>query len=239
MAAAPIFLRAEWRSLVMANFEVDPRVLAPFVPAGTELDAWRGRTLASVVGFRFLATRVLGVRVPFHADFDEVNLRFYVRRVQGGELRRAVVFLQEIVPRRAIAWVARTLYGEPYVALPMRHAVALPGTTSYEWRRAGRWERVAATTAAPPAPIASGSEEEFITEHYWGCTRRRDGTTLEYQVEHPRWNVARATAAELDADVATLWGGPFAAHLRGRPSSAFVADGSEVVVRRGRPLRTP
>ncbi len=233
MATRPVFLSAAWRALVMLNYEVDSRLMAPLVPAGTELDSWHGRTLASVVGFRFLDTRVLGVRVPFHSDFDEVNLRFYVRREVAGEVRRAVVFVKEIVPRRAIAWLANTLYGEHYVALPMRHEVALPGRTSFAWRHRGRWDRVSATSEGAPSPALPGSEEEFITEHYWGYAQQRDGSTNEYQVEHPRWNVWRATACELDVDVAALYGAPFAPFLRGTPSSAFIADGSEVLVRKG------
>lgn len=233
MNALPVFLTAQWRALVMQNFEVDPALLEPLVPAGTLLDAWRGRTLASIVGFRFLDTRVRGVKIPFHSDFDEVNLRFYVRREVGGEVRRAVVFIKEIVPRRAIAWVANTIYGEKYVALPMRHEVALPGTTSYSWRHRGRWERLAATTVGAPCAAQPGSEEEFITEHYWGYAAQRDGGTVEYQVEHPRWNVWRAATSELDVDVAALYGERFAPFLRGAPSSTLVADGSDVIVRKG------
>src|SRR6478735_605434 len=117
------FLRAEWRSLVMLNYEVAPEVLTPWLPAGTELDQWHGRTLMSMVGFRFLQTRVLGITIPFHENFPEVNLRFYVRRNCGGTWRRGVVFVREIVPRRAIAGVAQLLYGERYVRCPMRHSV--------------------------------------------------------------------------------------------------------------------
>ncbi|MDE0204502.1 MAG: DUF2071 domain-containing protein, partial [Candidatus Tectomicrobia bacterium] len=99
-----VFLSANWRHLVMVNYEVDPNLLRSWLPAGVELDTWQGRTLASVVGFEFLATRVLGVQVPGHQDFHEVNLRFYVRRRVGGGWRRGVVFVKELVPRRAIAW---------------------------------------------------------------------------------------------------------------------------------------
>jgi uncharacterized protein len=101
------FLTAEWRRLVMANFEIDGDALAPFVPSGVELDVWRGRNYVSLVGFLFLKTRVLGAAVPWHENFEEVNLRFYVRRKVGAEWRRGVVFVKEIVPRRLIAWTAR------------------------------------------------------------------------------------------------------------------------------------
>lgn len=228
------FLTAEWRHLVMLNYPVDPALLTPLVPAGTELDSWQGTTYLSVVGFLFLRTRVMGVPVPFHRDFEEVNLRFYVRRRGPEGWRRGVVFVREIVPRRAIAWVARTVYGENYVAMPMRHS--LPpgdGTITYEWRHRGRWCSLQAAVSGRPSPLEAGTEAEFIAEHYWGYARQRDGGTVEYRVEHPRWQAWRADAAGLDADVAALYGDAFAAPLSAPPRSAFVADGSPVVVRRG------
>ena len=106
------FLTAEWRSLAMLNYVVDPALLAPMVPRGTELDSFDGRTYMSLVGFRFERTRVRGIWIPLHSDFDEVNLRFYVRRRVSGEIRRGVVFIREVVPRWAIAAVARAVYGE-------------------------------------------------------------------------------------------------------------------------------
>jgi uncharacterized protein YqjF (DUF2071 family) len=155
---------------------------------------------------------------------------------------RGVVFIKELVPRWAIAFVARRVYGEPYVALPMRHQISADGTNgaaavSYEWRRGGRWEGVRASYVGAPAVPADDAEETFITEHYWGYTRRRDGATVEYQVEHPRWRVWRAVQASFECDVASLYGPDFAGALSGAPTTAFVADGSAVVVRRGRPLK--
>jgi uncharacterized protein YqjF (DUF2071 family) len=224
----------------MLNYEVDPAILAERAPEGTEIDAWEGRTFVSMVGFQFLDTRVVGVPIPFHRDFDEVNLRFYVRREAPEGWRRGVVFVKEIVPRWAIAWVARRLYNEAYVALPMRHddrlGSAADPSVAYEWRIRGRWNRLAVRVQGEPYLADEATEESFITEHYWGYVSQRDGTTLEYQVEHPRWRVWRAESPELDCDVETLYGPEFVDALAGEPSSAFLADGSSVVVRRGRPL---
>jgi uncharacterized protein len=235
---APPFLTAEWRWLVMLNYAVDPVLLRPLVPAGTELDAWGGVTYASVVGFLFRRTRVLGVPIPFHRNFEELNLRFYVRRKGPEGWRRGVVFVKEVVPRFAIAAVARWIYNENYVALPMRHRVDLSaqtgGSLEYGWRTGGRWSSVRAEVRGPARPLAEGSEEEFITEHYWGYAAQRDGGCVEYAVEHPRWNVWRAESAALDADVAALYGPAFAAPLSAPPRSALVADGSAIVVRQGR-----
>jgi uncharacterized protein YqjF (DUF2071 family) len=228
------FLRAEWRDLVMINFEAPTELLDPLVPAGVELDRWRGTLYVSVVGFLFRDTRVLGVPIPAHRTFEEVNLRFYVRREVAGETRRGVVFIREIVPRRAIAMVARVMYNEPYRALPMSHRFATNSRTGtdrqYAWRADAGWTTLHASTSGAPRPLATGSEEEFITEHYWGYTRQRDGGTIEYRVAHPRWNVWTATETRLDGDLSAVYGEAFARILGGRPRSAFVADGSAVTV---------
>jgi uncharacterized protein YqjF (DUF2071 family) len=221
----------------MLNYEIDPSRLESRVPHGCELDTWSGRTFVSVVGFRFLRTRVLGVAIPFHRDFEEVNLRFYVRRKCNGEWRRGVVFIKELVPRPAIAFVARTVYGENYVALPMRHELARDGHAmrlAYQWRHGGRWQGLSVTYSGTPEIPGDDSEPAFITEHYWGYSRQADGTTVEYQVEHPRWAVWRAGESHLACDVAGLYGPEFGPALAAPPRTAFVADGSAIVVRRGR-----
>jgi uncharacterized protein YqjF (DUF2071 family) len=243
MEPAPVFLSAEWRWLVMLNWEIDPALLRSRVPRGTELDSWQGRTFVSVVGFRFLDTRVRGWAIPFHRNFEEVNLRFYVRRLGDEGWRRGVVFVREIVPRWAIAALARLVYGENYLALPMRHRVDLPqggatarGSLEYGWRHAGRWQRLRVQVAGTPQPTEAGSQEEFITEHYWGYASQSHGGTVEYRVEHPPWPVWRACDSALDSDAAALYGPEFAPSLSGAPASAFVAVGSPVIVRRGLPL---
>jgi uncharacterized protein YqjF (DUF2071 family) len=227
----PPFLRAEWRHLAMLNFEIDPAVLHPLVPRGTELDSWNGRTHVSVVGFRFLDTSVLGIGIPFHRNFEEVNLRFYVRRKAEDGRRRGVVFVKEIVPRAAIAFVARMLYNENYVALPMSHRI--DRGVSYAWRFAGRENSLSLVAEGAPVAMLAGSEEEFIAEHYWGYSVQRDGGTVEYKVEHPRWRIAKANEARLDCDAARLYGPQFAECLGRPPSSAFLADGSAVAVFKG------
>ena len=229
----PIFLTAEWRYLAMLNYAVDSAILQPLVPYGTELDLWRGQALVSIVGFHFLRTRVLGLSLPGHRNFEEVNLRFYVRRQCGGEWRRGVVFVRELVPKPLIAWVARTFYGEPYLALPMAHTIqhtAAGVSVRYGWRRQGQEETLTARGVGEPQPLVPGSEEEFITEHYWGYTRRRSRCS-EFAVEHPPWRVWRATEHALQADFRTLYGPEFAESLQAPPVSAFIAEGSPVAVR--------
>ena len=221
----------------MLNYEIEPSVLAPYVPRGTELDLWNGKNLISVVGFRFVKTRVFGIPIPFHRNFEEVNLRIYVRRKAEDGWRRGVVFIKEIVPRAAIAFTARKLYNEPYIALPMAHQIeAASGSVKsaeYSWRFGGRQNRLKLTTRGEAQPLAEGSEAEFITEHYWGYNAQPDGSTLEYRVEHPRWRVYAVADAELDCDVAGLYGEQFRESLIRQPSSAFLAEGSAVTVHQG------
>ena len=234
----PVFLTAEWRHLAILNYEVDPKILHPFVPKGTELDLWNGKNFVSVVGFRFLNTRVLGRPIPFHRNFEEVNLRFYVRRKAPEGWRRGVVFIKELVPRLAIAWTARTFYNEPYLALPMSHQIGTSDSNEiksarYSWQFNGKPNYLRLVVYGEAQPWRENSEQEFITEHYWGYTGQRHGSTLEYQVEHPRWRVWEAEGAELECDIAGLYGEAFCKALKSPPASAFLAEGSVVTVRKG------
>jgi len=234
----PAFLTAEWRYLAMLNYAVDPSLLVSLVPRGTELDAFEGKTYVSLVGFRFERTRVRGLWIPFHSDFDEVNLRFYVRRTVAGEVRRAVVFVREIVPRWVIAKVAQVCFGEKYIALPMQHKVIEPTSeggriqTEYRWRYRQKWSAVRAECGGKPAIPPPQSSEAFFTEHYWGYAARADGT-LEYRVEHDQWRVWPCTQASFEGDLSELYGVELARCLARQPDSALVAEGSAVTVHSG------
>jgi hypothetical protein len=227
------FLTANWQWLAMLNFEIDPAALRPFVPAGTELDPRDGKTYVSMVGFMFDNTRLRGIPVPYHTRFEEVNFRFYVRRNVGNETRRGVVFIKELVPRRAIAWTARYFYNENYVAVPMAHRNERYGSVrkvAYEWKLGGQTHWLSVRTEGGWHLAEENSLEEYITEHYWGYVRQRHGATIEYQVEHPRWQVAPANEVEFSCDVAAQYGKTFAPFLAATPASAFLAEGSKVKV---------
>jgi uncharacterized protein YqjF (DUF2071 family) len=239
------FLTANWRYLAILNFAVDPKILVPHVPAGTELDFYNGETYVSIVGFLFYHTMVCGMPIPRHRNFEEVNLRFYVRKRSADTWRRGVVFIRELVPKIAIAVTARVFYGEPYLALPMRSEVEDKDgivRAKYEWRRGKKWEHLAMSAHGQPQSSGAGSHEEFITEHYWGYTassRHSLGAmaehgprTSEYRVNHPRWKIWPADSFELKADVAALYGDKFVETLSAKPISAFIADGSYVEVQR-------
>lgn len=219
----------------MVNHEVDPATLVDRVPRALELDCHEGRTYLSIVGFRFLDTRVRGFAIPFHRNFPEINLRFYVKRVVDGEVRRGVVFLRELVPRAAITWTARLVYNEPYRTVPMEWDVVAPtrerpGHAAYRFRSGGRRYGISAHFAGEPRPFIAGSLEQFIAEHYWGYGSRRDGSLVEYRVEHPPWRWWPATSHAFEGDLAEFYGEPFVATLRRAPASVFVAEGSDVSV---------
>ncbi len=235
-----VFLRAEWRRLVMANYLIDPDELKSHLPAGTELDLWNDRCYISLVGFMFCNTRVLGLPIPGHRNFEEVNLRFYVRFKENGEWKRGVVFIKEIVPRAAITFVANTLYGEHYMTLPMRHVWQDQGDhlkVSYDWKWQGRWNQLQVETESKPQDIPEGSEAEFITEHYWGYTQLSAEQTSEYQVEHPRWQAYRVKEYHIDCDAHSLYGPAFGMAMEQPPLSVFMAEGSEILVRKGKGIR--
>jgi uncharacterized protein YqjF (DUF2071 family) len=235
--SSKIFLTAEWRYLAMLNYEIEPTALAPFIPAGTELDFWNGKTFVSLVGFLFQNTRVSGIPIPFHRHFEEVNLRLYVRRKANDGWRRGVVFIKELVPRKAIAFVARKFYNENYLALPMSHRIEKfqeeMKSASYFWQFNGLKNHLKVIACGKAQPLADGSLQEFITEHYWGYAVQRDGSTMEYQVEHPRWRIWEVQAAEFNCDVAALYGESFCKFLNQPPSFVFLANGSEVKVHKG------
>ena len=240
MGSGGVFLTAEWRYLVMLNYQVDASLLLPFVPAGTELDRWNDQVFVSLVGFQFLKTKLCGfLPVPMHSNFDEVNLRFYVRRQTRDEVRRGVVFIREVVPRRAIAFVARTFYNENYVALPMAHEIRTVGNSlkvAYRWRSENRWSTISLETEGNSELPGEGSMEQFITEHYWGYAAQPGGGCVEYRVAHPAWRVWQARQSAFEGDAEKFYGRDIAAALRGEPQFAFLAEGSPVSVMRGRVL---
>lgn len=224
----------------MINYEINPAILLPLVPNGTELDSWQGKTFVSVIGFLFLNTKVIGIPIPFHRNFEEVNVRFYVRRKGEEGWRRGVVFIKEIVPKIVIATLASLVYNENYIAMPMRHRIELEsgslkknGSVEYAWRYKGRWNNLHVKTICDPYVTSAGTEEEFITEHYWGYASLRDGCSVEYRVEHPRWLVWRVSESSLDCNIVGLYGREFADCLGSTPSSAFLAKGSPIIVRKG------
>jgi len=231
------FLTARWEHLILLNFECPRELLEPRVPVGTTLELWDGAALVSLVAFMFRDARVRGIAIPGHRTFEEVNLRFYVRRETRSERRRGVVFIRELVPRPAIAAVARWLYNEPYRTASMGHYIDLDpvrgGVVQYGWLTGGDSFDVLAEAEGQAREPDGGSEAEFVTEHYWGYTKQRDGGTLEYRVEHARWSVREIGDAGMSGSWRALYGPELGAVIERGPRSSFLALGGPVAVHRG------
>ena len=229
------FLTARWQDLIMANYAVDASLLEHRVPHGTEIDLWDGKCFVSLVGFMFLDTRVLRLPIPFHVNFEEVNLRFYIKREFEGETRRAVCFVKEIVPRFAIATVARIVYGEPYECWQMDHA-RTETNVGYSWERPGSKNHLEVEIGESLGVPGAGSHGEFIIEHYWGYTARNNGRVDEYKVEHPKWELFAVTNEQIDVDFGKTYGDEFAFLRNQTPYSILLAKGSEVSVYKGKTI---
>ena len=226
------FLTAEWRKLVIINYEVEPKVLNNYLPKGVELDYWEGKCYVSLIGFMFLNTKLLGIPVPFHRNFEEVNLRFYVRKFENNEWKRGVVFIKEIVPKIALKLVANIFYNEHYEKLPMKNSIVESGNllkVSYSWKTKN-WNSIKIEAENTQIPFEQGSEFDFITEHYYGYTKNKNKTS-EYEVQHPQWNFYKVKNYEISLDFTDSYGEDFQFLNQQKPISVMLAEGSEVTVK--------
>ncbi len=233
----PIFLSATWHYLAMLNYEVDPAILTKHLPPYTQVDLFEGKALVSVVGFMFNNTKVLGVRWPLHTHFPEVNLRYYLKHFDGTQWKRGVGFISEIVPKPIISGMANILYNEHYSVAKMRHQIdQTPDEikVTYEWKKRKQDQCSLMVKASNHLQqIGAGSTEEFIFEHYFGYNQLTPTTTIEYAVEHPRWQVYHVTDFALQCNVAEAYGNDFAPFIEQvAPHSVFLAQGSDVVIRK-------
>ncbi|MDQ7947586.1 MAG: DUF2071 domain-containing protein [Pedobacter sp.] len=238
MIGNDIFLTAEWRKLILVNYAVDPSVLTKYLPPFTILDTWQGKCYLSLVGFMFVNTKLRDYGIPFHGNFEEVNLRFYVKYNDLGEWKRGVVFIKEIVPKPAITFIANTIYGENYQTLRMKHVWDLASDKikiSYSWKNRG-WQEISVVADGHSMPILEGSEEEFITEHYWGYTKLKPHLTSEYGVQHPRWETYAIASYQVNVDFEATYGHDFNFLNNSSPDSVMLAEGSPIKVMKGRKI---
>ncbi len=231
-----IFLSARWEYLAMFNYTVDPTVLKPHLPPYTEIDYYEGNALVSVVGFLFNNTRVKGIRWPGFVNFEEVNLRYYIKYFDGKIWKRGVGFISEIVPSSLIAKTANLLYNEHYSRAEMKHRlINLPEEISveYNWKVKNQsWNSLQIQAGSILQNIESGSPEEFIFEHYYGYNKLNEKTTIEYSLAHPRWQVYPVNHFLLQANIEKLYGAEFVPFIENKkPQSVFLARGSDVEVK--------
>lgn len=234
------FLNARWENLILVNYIIDPNLLHPHIPKGTELDLWNDKCYVSLVGFMFKDTRLLGIKVPFHVNFEEVNLRFYVKRKENNEWKRGVVFIKELVPKWALTFVANTIYKEHYQTVPMRHIWDKGENKlfiNYQWKYKGNWQQIEINASLEESEITEGSEAEFIAEHYWGYAKVSDKQTNEYQVTHPKWKQHGVLDYQIKVDFKEVYGEEFGFLNNVKPNSILLAKGSEITVEKRIKLR--
>ncbi len=228
-----IFLSARWENLIMANYEIDSEVLKPYLPNGVEIDTYQHKTYVSLVGFMFKKTSLFHIPIPFLGTFEEINLRFYVKRVEGNTIKRGVVFINETVPYKIVAWLANKLYKEHYTAIPTKNLIGTEGLINniqYEWKINKKWNRLCVATAKASEKMLAGSVEEFIFEHYYGYTKIDNNSTEEYKVNHPRWQVHQVLNSTIQCDFTSMYGNDFSFLNDQKPDSVIVAEGSGVTV---------
>ncbi len=228
------FLNARWENLIMANYAVDPFVLLPFLPKGVELDTFNGKAFVSLVGFMFKDTRLFKMPIPLLGTFEEINLRFYVVRKEGNGWKRGVVFINETIPFKPVAWVANWLYKEHYISIPTKHTWNINDENKeiiYEWKVGADWNHIKVNASNNKLPMEEGSVEQYIFEHYYGYTKVDNNTTQEYRVNHPRWETNKINAYEINCDFGKMYGKEFEFLNNEQPDNVIMAEGSEVSVK--------
>jgi len=228
------FLTAEWRHLCLFNYRVAPERLEHLLPPGLALDMRDGSAWVSLVAFDFLRTRVLGVPWPWHRDFPEINLRFYVRE---GDTR-GVCFVREYVPRRLIAWLARTLYNEPYAYAPMTSRVSAGKNQAgepdlrveHQLTLPSGMQSLEVVANAESQLESEDSTAHFFKEHSWGFGSTRSGRLLRYEVRHEVWRTYPVIAHRLDWDWGLAYGPEWSDLSSTEPESVFLAAGSAIRV---------
>lgn len=228
------FLTAKWKNLILINYEIDARLLEKYVPKGTEIDLHNGKCYISLVGFLFQNTKLLGLKIPFHVNFEEINLRFYVKRFENNEWKRGVVFIKEIVPKPALSFIANTIYKEHYQTLPTKHSITKNRNRNtdyvYQWKTKKRWNTILIETENKDSEIESGTTSEFITEHYFGYTKYNENKTFEYEVKHPKWNQKKVIQTVVDIDFKETYGNEFEFLNKQEPAFTIFALGSKISV---------
>jgi hypothetical protein len=227
------FLSARWENLIMANYELNPEVLKPYLPNGVELDFYDNKTFVSLVGFMFKKTSLFNIPIPFLGTFEEINLRFYVKRVEGNTIKRGVVFINETVPYKMVAWLANKLYKEHYIAIPTKSLIENTESNKnikYEWKINNEWNHITVNSSKENNAMMPGSVEEFIFEHYYGYTKINSEDSQEYKVNHPRWQVNKVIDYSIHCDFTSMYGNDFSFLNNQKPHSIILAEGSDVTV---------
>ena len=227
------FMTARWENLIMANYAIDPEILKPYIPNGVELDLFEGKAFVSLVGFLFRKSRIFGIPIPLLGSFEEINLRFYVKRKEGNQYKRGVVFINETVPYKPVAWLANKLYKEHYIAIPTKHRIAINQNekeVEFQWKTLSQWNTIRVKASVFSGEMERGSLQEFIFEHYFGYTKISETVSQEYKINHPRWQVNEIKEYHIDCNFKEMYGDAFAKLENMEPEAVFIAEGSDISV---------
>jgi uncharacterized protein YqjF (DUF2071 family) len=228
-----IFLRANWENIIMVNYEIDPNVLLPFLPKGVELDLYQGKAYISLVGFMFKNTTLFSVPIPKFGTFEEINLRFYVIRKEENQIKRGVVFINETIPYKIVAWIANVLYKEHYTVVPTKHTITKEGKNqkvTFEWMVNKKWNSIHVENAISTQKTQQNSLEKFIYEHYYGYTKINENKTEEYRLHHPSWKIHDVIDYQISCDFEAMYGQSFSCLNHTKPAAVFIAEGSSVAI---------
>ena len=228
------FLNANWENLIMANYTIDPNTLTPYLPKGVELDFYNGETFISLVGFMFKNTKIFQIPIPGYGTFEEINLRFYVTRKEGSKLKRGVVFINETVPNKFVAFIANSLYNEHYTAVPTKHEWSIHAeskTIKYLWKLGNKWNSLSVNAGVEKKAMAKESFEEFIFEHYYGYSMINKTTSEEYEIEHTRWKINEVVEYKINCDFEEMYGKDFYFLNNSNPKNVILAEGSSIGVK--------
>ncbi len=229
-----VFLKAKWEDIIMANYEIAPELLLPFLPKGLTLDFYEGKAFVSLVGFMFKNTKLFNISIPWFGSFEEINLRFYVKRVEtDGKIKRGVVFINETIPYPIVAWMANKLYKEHYTVVPTKHRIEKNGQNKlvqFDWKLGPKWNSIQVQCEIQSNPMTANSFEQFIFEHYYGYTKIDAQNTEEYQLQHPSWMIHKVLDYSIDCDFKTMYGNSFSVLNHTKPTEVFIAKGSDVAI---------
>lgn len=214
---------------------MDPDILKKHTPEGTQLELFNGNCFVSLVAFRYSETRLMKVRVPFHSTFEEINLRFYVKReVAPNQWRSEVAFTKLFFPKRTLTFVAKQIYKENYETLKMKHQWSeddIHMQTDYSLEKDG-WHRLHITSKKLLTKIEPDSPEHFFSKHYWGTSKIDEKTSTIYRIEHPEWRLHETLECNISFDFGKIFGSEFKQLSDLKPDSVHLFDGSEVIVKK-------
>jgi len=228
-----IFLKANWENIIMANYLVPKSLLLPYLPKGIELDLFENNAYISLVGFMFKNTKLFNIPIPYFGTFEEINLRFYVKRKNNEVFNRGVVFINETVPYKIVAYLANKLYNESYSTVRTKHEWSFTNELKkieYQWQVNKDWNRIYVEANTTSNTFVAGSLEEFIYEHYYGYAKVDKQETEEYKIHHPSWKVNTVLQSDINCDFKAMYGNDFGYLNTIKPHSVFIAEGSGVEV---------